>query len=138
MLRTHPHAMAISPRGLVVAALMLAAAATSPALAETPSTPTGSISVAQVMDILDRASSERAALQLLQAYLGGVGEAAGVLVSATDQNGSRYASCDRSITLDEALVRDAIARAAPEKSNWTETPATPIIVNAMMQQAGCR
>lgn len=122
-------------RRMIVAGLLVAV--TLPAVAATSSTSGGRISVAQVMDILDRAGSDGHAAQLLQAYLGGLGESAGVLISATDATGKPYVTCERSMALDAGLVKKVLAKAAPDKRSWGETAATPLIVNALVTRAGC-
>lgn len=121
-----------------VAVAVLIAFAVAPAVAETPSTSTGRVSVAQVMDALDRAGSDDQAAQLLTAYLAGVGESAGVLLSATDAKGKPFVTCERPVALDDKLVRTVLKKAAPDKAIWTETPATPLIVSALVSRAGCR
>jgi hypothetical protein len=110
----------------------------APALAATPSTSTGQISVAQVMDVINRSGSDGDAAMLLAAYLGGLGETAGILLSATDSSGKRYVTCKRSMALDAKLVTAVLKKAAPDKASWTETPATPLIVSALVDRAGCR
>jgi hypothetical protein len=123
-----------------LAALSIAAAclAAIPVAAATPSTSKGQISVAQVMDILDRAPSDGHAAQLLTAYLGGLGETAGIMVSATNASGQPYVTCERSLALDDKLVRSMLKKAAPDKASWGETAATPLIVSALVSRAGCR
>lgn len=117
---------------------LLLIATTAPAIAATASTSKGQISVAQVMQMLDRAGSDKHAGQLLSAYLGGVGESAGVLLNATDANGKPYVTCSKLMALDAGLVRDVLANGAPNTKNWRETAATPLLVNALVSMAGCR
>ena len=121
-----------------LAATVLLAFAVAPAMAETPSTSTGRVSVAQVMDALDRAGSDDKAAQLLTAYLAGLGESAGILLSATNAEGKPYVTCERPVALDDKLVRAVLKKAAPDKAIWTETAATPLIVSALVSRAGCR
>ena len=59
-----------------LAAACLFIIGTLPVQAGTPSTSSGRISVAQVMAMLDESLSNTVAAQVLQAYLGGVGETA--------------------------------------------------------------
>jgi|GEM_PF-788829 len=120
----------------LLATLLIAVAA--PAIAATASTSNGQISVAQVMQMLDRADSDKQAGQLLQAYLGGLGESAGVLLSATDAKGKPYVTCSKPMGLNSGMVRDVLANGAPDKQNWGETAATPLLVNALVSMAGCR
>lgn len=118
--------------------ILLFALSAAPALAATPSTSTGQISVAQVMDVVSRAGSDGDAAMLLAAYLGGLGETAGVLLSATDAAGKPYVTCERSMALDAKLVSAVLKKAAPDKASWSETAATPLIVSALVSRAGCR
>lgn len=117
---------------------LLLVAATAPAIAATASSSKGQISVAQVMQMLDRAGSDKHAGQLLSAYLGGVGESAGVLLNATDAKGKPYVTCSKPMALDAGLVRDVLANGAPNTKSWGETAATPLLVNALVNMAGCR
>ena len=75
---------------------------------------------------------------LLHAYLGGVGESAGVLLNATDAKGKAYVTCSKPMALNAGLVRDVLANGAPDSKRWAETAATPLIVSAMVSMAGCR
>jgi len=122
---------------LSLLALLLAAAA-APALAATASTSKGQISVAQVMEMLDRADSDKHAGQLVYAYLGGIGESAGVLLNATDAKGKAYVTCSKPMALDARLVRDVLTNGVPDSKSWSETAATPLIVSALVNLAGCR
>ncbi len=117
---------------------ILFAAVAAPAIAATSSTSNGQISVAQVMQMLDRADGDKQAGQLLQAYLGGLGESAGVLLNATDAKGKPYVTCSKPMSLNSGMVRDVLANGAPDKRNWGETAATPLLVNALVSMAGCR
>ena len=120
-----------------LAAACLFIIGTLPVQAGTPSTSSGRISVAQVMAMLDESLSNTVAAQVLQAYLGGVGETAGVLVSATDPKGQHYVNGARSLQLDAQTVRSTLKTAVPNKANWAEAPATPLLVNALVTRAGC-
>jgi hypothetical protein len=117
---------------------LLLVAVTGPAIAATASTSKGQISVAQVMEMLDRADTDKHAGQLLYAYLGGVGESAGVLLNATDAKGKPYVTCSKPMALDATLVRDVLSNGAPSAKSWGETAATPLLVNALVSMAGCR
>ena len=101
-----------------------------PAYAE-PSTKTGSISVAQVTQMLNQAPTNRTAQQVLTAYLGGVGEAAGVVINLGG------APCQRPLALTTEDVRRAIA-ASPAGAQANEVAATPLVVRDMLVRAGCR
>ncbi|SIQ43399.1 hypothetical protein SAMN05880590_10488 [Rhizobium sp. RU35A] len=95
-----------------------------------PSTSKGSISVAQVSQMLKEAPTNRMAQQVLTAYLGGVGEAAGIMV---DLGG---APCKRPFTLTAEDVRRTMDT-APAGTPASEVAATPLLVRDMLARAGC-
>lgn len=105
---------------------------TSVAIA-TPSTSHGQISVAQVMEMLDKAPKENTARQVLTAYLAAVGETAGALVDAA----GKTAFCKTQFVLSDRIARKALETAG-DKTNWAETPATPLIVQDMITRSGCK
>lgn len=105
--------------------------AASSASSATPSTSHGQISVAQVMQMLAKAPTDKTAQQVLTAYLAGVGEAVGVAASIGD------ATCRVSMGLNADNVRQAL-KAAAAGQNPAEAPATPLIVKDMLNRAGCR
>jgi ABC-type amino acid transport substrate-binding protein len=113
------------PAALVPGLLVVA----PPAHAE-PSTQGGAISVAQVTHMLDQASGNRTARQVLTAYLAGVGEAVGAVV---DLGG---ADCRRPLSLSAQDARRAIAAESAGKAGTSA--ATPLIVGDMLARAGCR
>lgn len=118
-------------------ALLLVAAvygASVPSIAA-PSTSKGEVSVAQVEEMLSKASTDKTARQVLMAYLAGMGEAAGVLVAAGSD--AQLARCKGRLSLSEAQARRALETA---KSSGTrnEIAATPLILRDMMKRAGCR
>ncbi len=121
--RFTPSALAL----LSVTAALLA----PPAARAASSTSHGLISVAQVMQMLEQAPTDRTAQQVLTAYLAGVGEAAGVVAEAGNT------SCRTARSLSAADVRQAIGAAAA-KPGSTEVAATPLIVRDMLERAGCR
>ena len=94
------------------------------------STPTGAISVAQVVQMLDQAPTNRTARQVLTAYLAGVGKAAGVVISAG------AAPCQKPLTLSTHDARQALSSVT--KSNAGDVAATPLIVHDLLVRAGCR
>lgn len=98
----------------------------------------GQVSVAQVMEMLERARSEAAARVAVTAYLAGIGETAGILLSATGPDGKAYVTCQKSMTLDEKSMISALAKAAPDRGQWGELAATPIIVNVIVSSGECR
>lgn len=111
------------PATLVLGTIIVAV----PASAE-PSTQSGAISVAQVNQMLDQASGNRTAQQVLTAYLAGVGEATGAVI---DIGG---ASCRRPLSLSAEDARHAIVSAG----RAGRATATPLIVRDMLARAGCR
>ena len=110
-----------------VAALSLAYSS----LAATPSTSRGLISVAQVMQMMEKAPADRTVQQILTAYLAGVGEAASTVA------GMGSATCLRSLSLDVSNVGQVLKVAAAGQ-DAAETPATPLIVQDMLDRAGCK
>lgn len=102
------------------------------------STSKGQISVAQVLEMVTRAQSDPDARTTVIAYLAGVGEATGLLLSQAQQRGAEPLHCASSFNLDESVAVAALSAAAPDQAQWTETAATPIIVADMFSRAGCR
>lgn len=96
-----------------------------------PSTSRGQISVAQVIQMLDKAPADRVAEQVLTAYLAGVGEAAGIAVDIG------RASCAKTLNLTADHVRQAV-RTAAGKPDAAEVAATPLIVRDMLERAKCK
>jgi len=103
-----------------------------------PTTSKGQISVAQVLEMVDLARSDPAARMTVIAYLAGVGETAGILLSEGQQRGATPMACARSFTLDESVAAAALRAAAPDQARWIETPATPIVIADLFARAGCR
>jgi hypothetical protein len=106
----------------------------SPSIA-VPSTAQGQVSVAQVIEMLDEAPTERVARQVLMAYLSGLGEAAGVLLTAG--NNTKLARCSKALSLSDAQARQALA-AASRRKDRNEIAATPLLLSDMVRRAGCR
>lgn len=102
------------------------------------STSRGQISVAQVLEMVALAQTDPAARTSVIAYLAGVGEATGLMMSEAQQRGAEPVHCVGSFNLDENVAVAALSAAAPNQSEWTETPATPIIIADMFSRAGCR
>lgn len=113
-------------------AATLAVASSLASAQAAPSTSRGEISVAQVMEMLDKASKEATARQVLVAYLAGVGETAGILIKAA---GPR-AACQGPLSLDGRIANQAL-KAAIRQGNTGEVAATPLIVDEMIKRAGC-
>lgn len=118
-----------------VATLSLVPALGAPLAFAAPSTSRGQISVAQVMEMLDKAPNETTARQVLTAYLAGVGETAGAL--ADDAGEAAPAACKTRLSLSDKTARKAL-EAEADKASWSDTPATPLIVRDMVSRAGCR
>ncbi|MGX5669022.1 chlorophyllide reductase [Rhizobium daejeonense] len=114
--------------------LALAAAAASVTLATsshaTPSTSRGQISVAQVLQMLDRSPTDQTARQVLTAYLAGVGEAASAVTSVGG------ATCRATLSLSADTARRALKTVAAR--DMAETPATVLIVKDALNRAGCK
>ena len=121
----------------IIATLLLLGTAIPTAQAA-PTTDRGQISVAQVFEMISRAPSDAVARNTLNAYLAGVGEATGVLVSQAQQIGAAPVHCGQSFNLDQQLAVDALSAAVPDQDKWAQTPATPIIIADMFSRAGCR
>lgn len=119
---------------LATIALSLAPIATQAAA----STSRGQISVAEVLEMVTLAKSDAGARTTVIAYLAGVGEATGLMMSEAQQRGVEPVHCTNSFSLDENVAVAALSAAAPNQSEWTETAATPIIIADMFSRAGCR
>jgi hypothetical protein len=102
-----------------------------------PTTSSGQISVAQVVEMAARAGADPNARMTMIAYLAGVGEATGLMVSEAQKRGAEPVRCSNAFNLDENAALAAVTVAAPNRDKWTETPATPIIVADMFRRAGC-
>lgn len=112
---------------------LISLAATPPAASSSqaaPSTSRGLISIAQVVEMLEKAPTDQMARQVLTAYLAGVGEAASAVVSM----GS--ATCRTPLEMNAANV-DQVLRSAARSRDAAEAPATPLIVRDMLNRAGC-
>jgi hypothetical protein len=121
----------------ILSALVLAACLIQPAHAAA-TTSTGRISVTQVMEMVDRARNDAAARNTVIAYLAGIGETAGLMVSEAAARGARGLDCTRSFNLSEDVAVAALMAAVPDRSKWGETPSTPIILADIFARAGCR
>lgn len=108
------------------------------ARAEANVTSLGQVSVAQVAEAIELAKSDPVAANRLNAYLAGVGEATGMLLSATDASGKPFVTCTKPVSMTDKLVVTAIKKEAPDPAAWSETAATPIIVNAIYTMAKCQ
>jgi len=100
------------------------------------STPNGAISVAQVVDLIQRSPKDIAARNAAMAYLAGVGEATGLLVAEAKRRGLPGITCARPLGISNTAALAALSR--EEKGKWGKTAATPILVDDMLRRAGCR
>lgn len=116
--------------------LALLALSVAPAIAA-PTTSTGRISVTQVMEMVQRARNDAAARNTIVAYLAGVGETAGLIVSEAVVRGATPLKCTNSFNLSEDVALAALSAGAPDTASWAETPATPIILADLFARAGC-
>jgi len=101
-----------------------------------PTTPTGAISVAQVMDLIQRSPKDNAARNAAMAYLAGIGETTGLLVAEARRRGLAGVACARPLGISSAAALAALFRT--DKGKWGKTAATPILVDDMLNRAGCR
>lgn len=96
--------------------------------------PPGPITVRQVLDLFDTIETDPEAGKLLFAYLSGVGETAGVLISEARKTGA-YDACSGSLSLDGTTVEAALRQSGGESA---ERPATPVIIADMLKRASCQ
>ena len=120
-----------------LSALAIAVLLSLPAQAA-PTTSTGRVSVTQVLEMVDRASSDAAARNAITAYLAGIGETAGIMASEAASRGAKPLTCSKSFNLSQETVVAALSSGAPDTASWAETPATPIIVADLFARAGCK
>ena len=119
---------------LLLAAMLIALAPVAHAASPTS---LGQISVAQVIEMVDKSRSDGAAALTVAAYLAGLGEATGIMVGEAQKRGARPVSCTASFTLSDAVAVAALMAAAPDQAQWGETAATPIIIADLFGRAGC-
>lgn len=101
-----------------------------------PSTPTGEISVAQVVDLIQRSSKDNAARNAAMAYLAAVGETTGLLIAEAGRRASTKITCVRPLGISSDAALAALSRT--DKGKRGQTAATPILVDDMLSRAGCR
>lgn len=116
--------------------LILACLVTGTAMAAPPSTSNGRVSVAQLFDLSQRATTDSTAHSTLVAYLFAIGETVGVLADEAEQRGLQL-GCQRSFTLSQEAAMNALRAAAPDPSVWADMEATPVIVADIFARAGC-
>lgn len=102
----------------------------------TPATPTGAISVAQVVDLIQRSPQDNAARNAAMAYLAGVGEATGLLVAEARRRAHVSISCARPLGISSSAALAALSHT--DRAKWDKTAATPILVEDMLSRADCR
>lgn len=101
-----------------------------------PSTAAGEISVAQVVDLIQRSSTDNAARNAAMAYLAGVGEATSLLIKEAGVRTAGKITCARPLGISSDAALSALSQT--DKALWKQTAATPILVDDMMGRAGCR
>lgn len=101
-----------------------------------PSTAAGEISVAQVVDLIEHSSTDNAARNAAIAYLAGVGETTGLLMGKVSAHAPDAVTCARPLGISSEAALAALSRT--DKARRKETAATPILVNDMLNRAGCR
>ena len=99
------------------------------------STSKGQISITQVVQLIEQSSQDNAARNAAMAYLAGVGEATGLLVAESARRPSGV-SCQSALSISSESALAAVSRTA--RGKWSETAATPILVEDMLDRAGCR
>lgn len=100
------------------------------------STSDGRISVQQVIEMLDRAPTDPVANQLLTAYLAGVGETAASMLQFAAH--TPLGVCEGRMQLSANEVRKALDAGAGVRADWTDTAATPVLLDDMLRRANCR
>lgn len=108
----------------------------SGAAAGTPSTSYGKISVAQIAELIEKAPVDTTSRKMLTAYLVAVGETAGLLIDQASDADGAMVSCQAQMTLSDTDARREILSA--QAKDPVETAATPLILQDMLQRAGCR
>ena len=121
----------------IFAMAIILALSISPAFAA-PSTSMGQISVAQVLELLEKSGSDGASRNAVVAYLAGVGETAGLLMADERVQRAGLIECRTALSLADTNVVAALKAAAPDRAGWEQTAATPIILIDMFARAGCR
>ncbi|MDB5528084.1 MAG: hypothetical protein JWR51_1187 [Devosia sp.] len=102
-----------------------------------PSTSKGQISVAQVLELLEKSGSDSAARNAVVAYLAGVGETAGLLMADERVQRAGLLNCQTALSLADTNVATALKAAAPDRAGREQIAATPIILIDMFARAGC-
>lgn len=121
-------------RQLALFPTLLVTVFSQPALAAS-STSSGQVSVAQVVEMIEKSGSDRSYRNIALAYFSGVGEAAGVLMQEAASKGiSMECSAPLELSTDHAMA----AVTAGGEGNWQETAATPLILADMLARAGCK
>lgn len=122
-------------RHIAVSILVLVSNLSQPSLAAS-STSTGQVSVAQVVEMIEKSGSDRAFRNIALAYLSGVGEAAGILIGEAASRGISH-GCQHPLELSSTQALAAV-KASSGEGAWQETPATPVILADMLDRAGCK
>lgn len=95
----------------------------------------GPITVGKVLELFDTIDSDPEAGKLLFAYLSGIGETTGALISISNAEGPSV-NCNKDLFLDGDSVRAALLRAGGDEPE--KRAATPIIVEDMLARAECK
>lgn len=109
----------------LTAGLMLAV---PPALAQ-PRTPSGAVSVAQVLTAVARAPREAGARELLAAYVSGLAEGLVAANRLAEARGKGRLFCAGPVRLDGATLSAVLTAAVPDAAQRARVAATPILVN---------
>ncbi len=118
---------------LVALAACLAVAAPAQAA---PSTPSGKISVAQAVELIQRSSTDNAARNATLAYLGGVGETVSLMIAEAGRRQPGAITCARPLGISGEAALAALMRT--DQNLWSQTAATPLLVEDMLSRGGCR
>ena len=102
-----------------------------------PTTSAGQISISQVIEMMQRSSTDTAARNMLIAYLAGVGETTGLLMAEGKARGVVAMACSHSFSLSQDNAVAALMAAAPDEATWPQTAATPLILADLITRAGC-
>jgi len=121
-------------RWILLTVPLMLCAATAVAQQRTPS---GAVSVAQVLAAVEHAPRDRAARDILTAYVSGLAEG---LVAASDLATARGLGrlfCPGPVKADSAMITAVLTEAVPCRADRSRTAATPILVNHFARRS-CR
>jgi len=130
----------MSHRASISCGLLLASLLVTPAGLAAGRTPSGRISVAQVMAWLESASSDAAANERLVLYVSGVVESALAASSTVQKRGDAALLCPPASgkgKMDGAQIATWLRAAEPDAKRWPETEATPIVLAQFLRAYPC-